>query len=149
LVVEHPAEARLRRVLRVVIQVDRAAEVDPADQRELVLLGERGDLPGLARVRRRPYAPREVEVGAVAVRRRARPRLALELQRAPGSPFLLVWHAAQLRSRIGFTSRKSSTFFTPASNRRPVSPFASHFLPDSSFAFAVRSGVRRDRSKTS
>jgi hypothetical protein len=54
-------------------------QVDPARQRQTVLVGKRLDLAGLDRVRRRHGAADEVQVGPIAIGRRVRDRLAPEL----------------------------------------------------------------------
>jgi hypothetical protein len=62
------------------------------------------------------------------------------------APSFSVWHATQLRARIGLMSRWYSTVFGPASYRIPVSPRASHLPFDSSAAFVVIREVFRVRS---
>ncbi len=75
-VVAHPAVAALVRMRRIVIEIDRAAEIDPADYRAAVFVGERIDfdfLPVRALIRSRHGFGRRhgmaviIQVGPVAV----------------------------------------------------------------------------------
>jgi hypothetical protein len=48
LIVEHPAAPASPRIGRVKIQVDRATEINPANQRQAILVGECRNLDRLA-----------------------------------------------------------------------------------------------------
>ena len=87
--VEHPAISCRLRLRRVIIQIDGATQVDPADERALVFIGQRGHLdrlavgvlvgPGDGFGRRHGIAIID-QVRAVLVLVRVRHRLALERQ---------------------------------------------------------------------
>ncbi len=89
-VIAHPAEAALVGMGRIVIEVDGATQIDPAHQGQAVLVAQWGNLDLLAarslvspryRFRRRHGGAGVIEVGAVAVLRRIRDRVALPVQR--------------------------------------------------------------------
>src|SRR5690606_27729203 len=66
-VVEHPAAPASLGALRVVVEIDRAAEVDPADDRSTILIRERGHLAAFDRLGRRHRFPAVVDVVAATV----------------------------------------------------------------------------------